>query len=143
MNASRAGRGWLLLGSVGLLLVMAAHVAGHLQGGPPDPAFQAAWAGMEAYRLDMGLGTRPSLADTWNAISLGLAAAIGGLGFLFLLVWRRAPDNLLRPAALVGALTVGALAATHAAPPVGVPLLCYGVIAITFLVAALRAGPTD
>jgi len=64
----------LMISTVLLLLVAAAHTSGVFSEPPDDPATRAVLDAMRGYTLELGLGMRPSLLDI--QISLGLTMTL-------------------------------------------------------------------
>lgn len=126
--------------SIGLLLVAAAHTAGHFAGGDPTAEVAAAEAAMEEARLDVGMGMAPSVLDVFLSLSLTMSmllVALAGAN-LAAVVASSCPSELIRPLASVSALACLVLAALYARYQVAPPLVTFAALTPVFVVAAVR-----
>lgn len=138
----RSGRWPLVVASVGLLLVAAAHTLGHLQPPPQDGPQAELIAAMDALRLDgLGLGWRPSVHEVFDSLSLTMTIALIWLGALGLVVAKldRAAC-LLRPFALLAAAGNGALVVLFWQQRIAPPFVTLAVVELFFVLAAWRPG---
>ncbi len=132
-------RRFVMAGSVGLLLIAAAHAAGHFGPRPTDAAFQSAWRAMEGVTLSLGFGWRPSLVDVWQSQSLTMLVLVAALGAINLMAARAAAGTpLVRPIVVTSALAAGALSLANATHRVGLPAASFAVVAVLLTVAAAR-----
>lgn len=126
--------------SIGLLLIAAAHTAGHFKEGESTADVAAAEAAMRAGRLDVGMGMRPSVLDVFQSVLLTMSLPLVALAAANLVAVAASsrPDELIMPLASVSALVCLALAALYARYRVTPPLLTFAVLTPLFAAAALR-----
>lgn len=143
-------RGFRLFSSASILLIIIAlmHQFGHVNPPPGDPSRDRALEAMEAYRLPMPLGMRPSLRDVLGALSLTMTITFIALGIQNLTVAAAdTPERrMVRRLALMSTVTVAALVATYGHYRISPPLVLLSIVCVMFLVAyfrSARAGGTE
>lgn len=135
------GRRSLTLAAIATLLVAAAHTIGTFV--PPsadDTGLIALVATMQGYRVPMGLGMEPSLWDIQQGLSLAMSlflVAFAVLGLSFAGDQDAAPRTLSR-IAMISAGTMATLTVMFAVLRIPPPLVMFAVLAVLYLVAALR-----
>lgn len=135
------GRRSLTVAAIATLLVAAAHTVGTFAPPPAgDAAMLSVIAAMQGYQKAMGLGMAPSVWDVQMALSLTMslfmvAFAVLGLSFAG---DRDASPRTLSRIAMISAGTMGALTVVYAVFRIPPPLVTIAILAILYLVAALR-----
>lgn len=135
------GRRSLTVAAIATLLVAAMHTVGTFVPPPADnAAIVAVVAAMQGYPMPMGLGMAPSMWDIQTALSLTMtlfliAFAVLGLSFAG---DRDASPRTLSRIAMISAGTMAALTVVYAMFRIPPPLVMIAILAILYLVAALR-----
>ena len=135
------GRRSLTVAAIATLLVAAAHTVGTFAPPPAgDEAVRSVITAMQGYRKAMGLGMAPSVWDVQMALSLTMslfmvAFAVLGLSFAG---DRDASPRTLSRIAMISAGTMVALTVVYAVFRIPPPLVTIAILAILYLVAALR-----
>ena len=137
-------RGFRLFSSASILLILVAlmHQFGHVGPPPDDPARDRAMEAMEAYRLPLPLGMRPSLRSVMAALSVTMTVTFIALAIQNLAAAAAdSPDRrIVRRLALVSALTVGVLVAVFAHYRISPPLVLMSIVGALFLLAYVLPG---
>ncbi|MBI5940755.1 MAG: hypothetical protein HY859_10050 [Caulobacterales bacterium] len=135
------GRRSLTVAAIATLLVAAMHTIATFA---PPPANDAGLIAMvetlRGYQRPLGLGMAPSMLDIYTALSLTMslflvAFAVLGLSFAG---DRDASPRTLSRIAMISAGTMGALTVVYAMFRIPPPLVMIAILAILYLVAALR-----
>jgi len=137
----RQGRRLYSSAAVTLLVIAALHTLGHFSGPGTDPERLRIEASLAAFRIDMGLGMRPSLADIRDALSLMMTIMCAGFGGLLLTLAATAAWRPLRASAFAAAVTVGALLALFACYRIMPPLVTLAVTEVLLLAWLATARP--
>lgn len=135
------GRRSLTVAAIATLAVAAIHTIGTFAPPPADDA--ALLSVIEAargYHMEMGLGMAPSIWDIQQALSLTMtlfliAIAVFALSFAG---DRDATPRTLSRIAVISTGTMAALTVTYAIFQIPPPLVAIAILAILYLVAALR-----
>jgi hypothetical protein len=135
------GRTFFASGSIASIAVGLMHIAAHLSGRPPGA--ETAHEAMVAFTVT-ALGLTWSIADAFDVASLSFAALSILLGALDLYVLRalRPAGRSLSGLALLNAAGLGVVAAIAGLWSVAPPFYLYALVAILFLIAALRSRST-
>jgi hypothetical protein len=138
----RSGRRLFSTAAILMILTAAAHTAGNLIPGDPDPAEQTVFAAMNAFHEPLGMGMNPSMHDIYSMLVFTMSITFSALGIMNLLLAAssQVPDALLRRASWVNAIWVGAftlLAWKYRIPP---PLISGALIETMVLGALFASG---
>ncbi len=130
----RPGCRLFAVGSILMLLTAAAHTAGQFAPMPDDAALKSVMAVMQGYRLDMGMGMKPSIDDISNSLAFTMSILLVFLSVqnLVTLYWAGDSARLVRGLTAINllcAVTLTALYWHYRIPP---PLICFGLISIVF-----------
>lgn len=135
------GRRSLTVAAIATLLVAAAHTVATFAPPPAnDAAMLAVIAAMQGYQMPMGLGMAPTVWDVQMALSVTMSLfliAFAVLGLSFAGDRDAAPRTLSR-IAMISAGTMAALTVVYAVFRIPPPLVTIAILAILYLVAALR-----
>lgn len=134
------GRRSLTIAAIATLLVAAAHTVGTFVPPAGDAALLSVVAAMQGYQQPMGLGMAPSMWDIQQGLSLSISLfliAFAVLGLSFAGDRDAAPRTLSR-IAMISAATMAALTVVFAVLRIPPPLVMIAILAILYLVAALR-----
>lgn len=139
---ARPGYRLFATASWGLILVAVLHTIGHFAGRPTDPAALQAFDAMAGYRLQLPLGSQPTILDVFRDLSLTMAIALAGLGLQNVVVGRLsgASPLLMRRLAGTTSLVLGALLGLKAFYRISPPLMLVGVVEVLFIFAWVRLG---
>lgn len=137
--AFRRGRRLLASAAVGLLLVAAAHTAGHYAPVPPNSPAETITEEMAAIRIPMGMGMTPSVLDIFNGFSLSMSVLLVWAGLSTLAVAAHGTRRDVQRRAwsgLVFCLALALLSWDLRLPPT---LLGFAAIALLFGASAVGA----
>lgn len=135
------GRRSLTVAAIATLLVAALHTIGTLAPPPADDAAMLAMIeAMRGYQIPLGLGMAPSMWDVEQGLALTITfflIAFAVLGLSFAGDRDAAPRTLSR-IAMISTATMATLTVVNAVLRVPPALVSFALLAILYLVAALR-----
>lgn len=135
------GRRSLTVAAIATLLVAALHTIGTLAPPPAaDAAMLAMIEAMRGYQIPLGLGMAPSMWDVEQGLALTITfflIAFAVLGLSFAGDRDAAPRTLSR-IAMISTATMATLTVVNAVLRVPPALVSFALLAILYLVAALR-----
>lgn len=135
------GRRSLTVAAIATLLVAALHTIATFAPPPADDAAMIAMIeAMRGYQVPLGLGMAPSMWDIQTALSLSVTLfliAFAVLGLSFAGDGDVSPRTLSR-IAMISAGTMAALTVVFAMFRIPPPLVMNAILAVLYLVAALR-----
>lgn len=141
MTMWRPGRRLFAVAAVLMILTAAAHTVGNVMEGPVDPAEQRLTAAMESFRLDLGMGMRPSVKDIYTSLSFTMSITLAALGLINLVLAGSAsvPDAVLRSVGWVNLIWVGVFLVLNWVCRIPPPLISAVLIEVA-VVGALWTG---
>jgi hypothetical protein len=137
----RPGRRLFTVAGVLMILTSAAHTAGNLAGGPPEPAQAKVLATMAGYHIPMGMGMNPSIEDIFWSLTFMMSVTLTAVGVLNLILAASADatDALLRRVGWFNAIWVAGFIALNVKYQLPPPLIS-GMLIEVFVLAALLTG---
>lgn len=141
----KRGQRLFVAASVGLLVVAGLHTLGHFSSSPPDAAGEAVVEAMQNYRIDVGLGQRPSLFDLQNGLSLTMPILLVGIGLINLSIIAIAGDvpGVLRRLTLLGLIIVGALVVLYGWYRITPPFVTLFAVELLFVASLMLQRGAD
>ncbi len=139
----RRGRRLFSTAAVLLIVVAAAHTAGHVPLLFPKHPLPGALGTMAAERTPLGMGMAPSVLDIHLALVLTMSVTFVALGLLNLVVAAAGETaaTTLRRLAWLDAAWVGALVALYAHYRIPPPLISAALVEVVLLSSLLATRP--
>jgi hypothetical protein len=137
MSPFSPGRRLFSTASSAAILVAILHTIGSVAPGGEDAGMPAVRAGMEGYRIPLGMGMSPSIWDIFRSLTFTMSVclfAIGALG-LALASDSQATPGVLSRTALVFAIASAILTLMYAYYRIPPPLISMAVVTVLYVVA--------
>ena len=144
MTMWQPGRRLFSTAAVLMILTAAAHTAGNLTSGPPDPAEQKLVEAMRNHKVPLGMGMNPSVHDIYMDLVFTMSITFAALGLINLVLASgpAADRRLLRRVSWTNALWLAAFLILNAVYRIPPSLISAGIIelvVIAYLLASKRA----
>jgi hypothetical protein len=130
----RPGCRLFAVGSILMLLTAAAHTAGQFATAPNDAALSSVLAAMQGYKLDMGMGMKPSVEEIYYSLAFTMSLLLLFLGVQNLVSIYLAGDSakLMRSLTMINLLCVVAQVALNWHYRIPPPLISFALISFVF-----------
>lgn len=136
------GRKTFIAANLLMLLIDVLHTWGRLS--PPlDSGETMTRIAMKAYAIDMGFGLKASYWDVFQSLGFTMSIYLAMLPLLNFWLLSFLTAKRLRQLAFLQAAGAGGLVLLYAGYTITPPLISYLLIALAFLVAALRFSPAS
>lgn len=130
----RPGCRLFAIGSILMLLTAAAHTAGQFAPAPNDAALNSVLSAMQGYKLDMGMGMKPSIEEVYYSLAFTMSILLLFLGVQNLVSIYLAGDSakLMRSLTAINLLCVVAQVILNWHYRIPPPLISFVLISLVF-----------
>ena len=140
MTLFTTGRRLFTVASTAVILVSAAHTAGHLAPNPEfesDPEFVRLIAAIDSYHAPLGMGMNPSFHDIHNSLVFTMSVSLLSLGVIGLLFAadRKITSATLTKFAVLAAGTAAAMTGVFWLYRIPPPLVSLAVVTLLYAVS--------
>ncbi len=137
MSLFSLGRRMFSTASIAMIVVAILHTIGNVAPQAEDAPMLAVRAGMEGYRIPLGIGMSPSIWDIFRGLTFTMSVcllAMGTLGLVLAADSEAAPRVLSRMAVVLAATSalLTLLYAYYRIPP---PLISMAIVTVLYVVA--------
>ena len=138
----RKGRRLFSTAAISLIVIAGLHTMGHFTSPVPGSELAALEATMNATRIDLGAGMKPSMGDILSSLSLLMTVSLVGFAALMLAIASAGSARMVRIATVISTGIVGAMVVLFGVYQVLPPFMTF-FISELLLVSAIAGGTPD
>lgn len=138
----RKGRRLFSAAAISLIVIAGLHTMGHFSSPEPGSEVAALEVSMNATRIDLGAGMKPSIGDILNSLSLLMTISLVGFAALMLAIASAGTARMVRIATVISTGVVGAMVVLFGVYQVLPPFMTLFVTEL-ILVSAIAGGTPD
>ncbi len=138
----RKGRRLFSAAAISLIVIAGLHTMGHFSSPEPGSEVAALEASMNATRIDLGAGMKPSIGDILSSLSLLMTISLVGFAALMLAIASAGSARMVRIATVISTGIVGAMFVLFGVYQVLPPFMTLFITEL-MLVSAIAGGTPD
>jgi len=139
----RKGRRLFSTAAISLIVIAGLHTMGHFTSPEPGSEMAALEATMNATRIDLGAGMKPSIGDILSSLSLLMTISLVGFAALMLAIASAGSARMVRIATVVTTAIVGSMVVLFGVYQVLPPFMTFFITELILASAIAGRTPDD